>query len=64
MHRSKPDARIHHATLSAVNGQRPIEALAGLVRLAPYLREAGDDEAKAARKRTAALRGIPDATLS
>ena len=48
MHRSKPDARIHHATLSAVNGQRPIEALAGLVRLAPYLREAGDDEAKAA----------------
>ncbi len=48
MHRSKPDARTYHDALSVVNGQRPIEALAGPVRLAPYLTNAGGDEAKAA----------------
>lgn len=47
MHRSKPGARSNNDTLGAVSSQRPIEALAGSVRLAPYLKEADGDYAKA-----------------
>lgn len=47
MHRSKPGARTHNDILSVVNRQRPIGVLAGPVRLAPYLKVAGGDDAKA-----------------
>lgn len=48
MHRSKPGARTRNDTLVFVSGQHAIEALAGPVRLAPYLKEAGGDGARAA----------------